>query len=601
MRAPPLDAAVVALIAVGYLAFGAFVGGGYDPGRDVAVAWSIVRDGATPLLGPLIAGHAHLGPAWFYALALPLALWPAWLSVALFVMLVGACQFPLAFAAGRRLADARLGMLWALALAMPGWASFESVGFASTNVMRTLTLATVYVLVRVRDAPRLAGWLGAGLLASLATHAHPSCAWLVLVAAAAAWRRPGAAGAPLRPRAAALLAVAAGFALPFLPLLAAPPAVVASTYDVAGANAGIANLARVPALLWSIAWRGPQAIMSAVYPPAHVPAANVALLAALAGIAGALRGVAAAIGGDRAARLGVALTLVSVVFVALIRPVTPVYMAYSIVPGYALLVAAGWRALLRRWPFATAIGVGVVLATALAVGVGVVRSMRDGGGRIEPVIADITRPLPATPTPPDVWLAALDADRLGRALCVAPAPVHGALAYVLDVFYAMPLRMHCAAEVPRFTQEAAGTPAAGRLGLAMRHYRALGAAPSQRIGGIGLEAVARIVAAPPRRDLPQDDTYPPHPYIAGAPLRIGYAFDAPSAEVLVVANPRVTWMPGWTSDVRCDGTALAPVSADLVTRLYRCPAGSLHRWQVNVAAADPQAIEIVSFVPRTPH
>jgi hypothetical protein len=221
------------------------------------------------------------------------------------------------------------------------------------------------------------------------------------------------------------------------------------------------------------------------------------------------------------------------------------------------------------------------------------------------VIADVTRPLPATPTPPDVWLAALDVDRLGRRLCAAPAPVHGALAYALDVFYAMPLRMHCAADLSRFTQAIAGAPDTGRpadsdlLGLAIRHYRVLDAVPAQRVGGIGLEPVARIVAAPAHRDLPLDATYPPHAYRSGATMRVGYAFDAPSAEVVVVANPRVTWMPDWASEVRCDGAALAPVAADLVTRLYRCPAGTVHRWQVDVTAPDPRAIEIVSFVPRT--
>ncbi len=597
MRSAPLDAALVALIAIAYLGFGAFVGGGYDPGRDVAVAWSIVHDGATPILGPLIAARAHLGPAWFYALALPLAVWPAWLAAALFVMLIGACQFPLAYAIGRRLADARLGMLFAVALAMPGWASFESVGFASTNVVRTLTLATVHIVVRMRDAPHAAGWFAAGIAAALATHAHPSSAWLALVIAASAWRHPGAMAGPLRARAAALIAAAAGFAIPFLPLLLGSPDVARASQAVASANVSLANIARVPALLWSIAWEGPHAIMAAVYRPGSAFAANVALVAALAGIAGAVRGVAAAVGGDRAARLGITLTIIATAFVALVRPVTPVYMAYSIVPGYALLVAAGWRAWLQRRPRVAPIAVGAVLATSLAVGVGIVRSMREGGGRIEPVIADIARSPPAIPTPADVWLPALDVDRLGRALCASPAPVYGALAYALDVFYAMPLRMHCAASVPQFSEEARGSAGGGRLGLAMRHYRALDAVPAQRVGGIGLDAVARIVAAPPLREFPHDAAYPPHPYATGEPTRVAYAFDAPPAEVVVVTNPRVTWMPAWTSDVRCDGTAVVPVAADLVTRLYRCAAGSMHRWQVDVAAADPRAIEIVSFVP----
>jgi hypothetical protein len=338
--------------------------------------------------------------------------------------------------------------------------------------------------------------------------------------------------------------------------------------------------------------------MAAVYPPDDGFATNAARFAAITGIAGAVRGTLAALRGDRAARLGVVLTIASATFVALVRPVTPVYMAYSIVPGYALLVAAGWRELASRRPRVPSIGACIVLVTALIAAVGIVRSMREGGGRIEPVIADITRPPPAIATPPDVWLAALDVDRLGRALCASPAPVYGALGYALDVFYAMPLRLHCAMSLDRFTHESPGVTGIGHLGLAMRHYRKLGAAPLQRVGGMGLDAVARIVAAPPQRDLPHDATYPPHPYRSGDPVHVRYAFEAPPDEVLVVTNPRVTWMPTWTSDVRCDGVPLAPVTEDLVTRLYRCPVSPSHRWQVDVLAADPRAIEVVSFVPR---
>ncbi|MEP7062268.1 MAG: hypothetical protein ABI881_07705 [Betaproteobacteria bacterium] len=595
---PSRDAAVVAVIAVAYVAFGTFVGGGYDPGRDVAEAFAIVHDGARPLLGPLVAGHAQLGPAWYYLLALPMLVTPTWFAAAMAAVVVGALQFPLAYAAGKRLGDATLGVLWAAALALPGWASFETVGFASTNAVRTLVIATVYCVLRTRDTPHLGWWFAAGLAVAAATHAHPSCAWLLALVSIAAWLRPGRVATYVRDRAAALLAVLAGIALPFAPVLFASASLVDATRTVAQSNVGIGNLVRVPALLWSVAWTGPHAIIAAVFPPGLPFATNVATVAALLGIAGASRGVVAVLSRDRAARWGLLLVLVATTFVALARPVTPLYMAYSIIPGYALLVASGWRAFSRAQPRALFLFPALVAATI--AGAGVVRSMQQGGGRIDtPILANITHRPSLSPVATDIWLAAGDVDPLGRALCADPMPVYGALAYALDVFYAMPLRLHCAPALPRFSDENTSMPAQGRLGLALRRYRDLGIEPAARSGGLGFDPVVRIVAAPTRRDLPTDATYPPHVYATGAATRIEYGFDAPSGEWVVVANPRVTWMPAWDIDATCNGAPISPATEDLVTRVYRCIGDvGTRRWTIGVSADDPRAIEIVTFAPR---
>ena len=115
--------------------------------------------------------------------------------------------------------------------------------------------------------------------------------------------------------------------------------------------------------------------------------ASSRLSARVLAIVGALRGMFAAFDNDVAARWGLALTALALTFVALIRPVTPLYMAYSILPPYALLVAAGWSAFARRHG---ALFVLPALAAAAVVGAGVVRSMQHGGGRIDtPLIADI--------------------------------------------------------------------------------------------------------------------------------------------------------------------------------------------------------------------
>ncbi|HEY5365157.1 MAG TPA: glycosyltransferase family 39 protein [Casimicrobiaceae bacterium] len=598
MNARAGSAAVVAVVAFAYVALGGFVGGGYDPGRDVAEAYAIVHDGARPLLGPLVAGHVRLGPVWYYLLALPMSVVPAWFTAAMTAVLVGALQFPLAYAAGRRLADRRLGMLWVAALAMPSYASFESVGFASTNAVRTATLATLYCLLRARDTPRLLWWLAAGLAASAATHAHPSCAWLLAVVLAAAAWRPALVTPLLRERGAALLAAVAGMTLLFVPALFAPSSLLDTTRALAATNVSAVNLLRAPALLWSVAWSGPHAIMAAVFAPAHAFADNVATLAALLGLAGALRGLSAALAGQRAARWGLALCIAAVMFVALVRPFTPVYMTYSIIPCYALLVASGWHRLADTRPLAM-FTLPVLFAAALA-GVGVVHAMRDGGGRIDTqALADVTHPPSPTPVATDIWLYAASVDPLGRALCADPMPVYGALAYALDVFYAMPLRLHCPAQIRRFTDEAPAAAARGKIALAMRRYRELRIVPAMRVGGLGIDPVTRIIAAPPHRDLPLDARYPPHAYAFGAPTRIDYAFDAAAAELVVVSNPRVTWMPAWDSDVRCGGVRVAPATTDLVTRVYRCASGQqANRWVVATMAADPRALEVVTFTPR---
>lgn len=591
--------AVVAVVACAYVGFGLFVGGGYDPGRDVAVAYSIVHDGARPLLGPLIAGSAHLGPLWYYLLALPMTVSPTWLAAAMAAVVVGALQFPLAYAAGKRIGDRSLGLLWVAALAMPGFASFESVGFASTNAVRTAVIATLYCVLRARDTPHSGWWFAAGLAASCATHAHPSCAWIAIIVFLRALLSPAVVTTILRERVNAVLAALAGFALPFVPALFAAGSLLDASRQVASANIDVANLARVPALLWSVAWTGPHAIMEAVFATANTLSGNVATVVALLGIAGALRGLVAALGRDSAARWGLLMLLAAASFVAFVRPVTPVYMTYSIIPGYALLVASGWRWFSNTRPLALFIA--PALCAAAIAGIGIVHAMRDGGGRIDiPSLANVTHAPSPRATPTDIWLYAASVDPLGRALCADPAPVYASLAYALDVFYAMPLRLHCAELLRRFTDEhdTGSTTARGHLALALRRYRDVGAVPSLRVGGLGIDRVARIVAAPPHRDLPQDARYPPHEYRSGPATHVEYGFDAAASELVVVSNPRVTWMPDWDSRVQCNGVPVDAASADLVTRVYRCAGNRSNHWTVDVAAVDPRALEIVTFVAR---
>ncbi|MBS0321480.1 MAG: hypothetical protein JSR18_13130 [Proteobacteria bacterium] len=585
---------LVAAITVAFVALGAWMAAGYDSGRDVAAAWAIAWQDARPTTGPLFAGHVYLGPLWFYALALPLAAVPAWLTAALTAAVIAALQFPLAYLAGTRLADRRLGMLWAVALALPGWASFESVGFASTNLVCAAVLGTLYALIRVRDAPRVGWWLAAGLGASIAVHAHPSTAWLAAVVGWQALRHPGAIARHFRDAVVALAAAFVGFALPFLPLLGGFDTFATSVATTANANVAVIQWARLPRLAGALVWDGAP-MLFAMLRGAGDTARWLGTVASVLALVGAIAGTWLAWRARGVARLAFALTLVPLAFVAVIRPTTPLYMLYTVMPGYALLVACGWTALGR---VAQPVIVIAALLLAGTAGASLVQAQYRGGGPVDGArVVDVLQ-APSPRVAADVWLPAWGVDALGRWLCDHPAPVYGALPYLIDVHYTMPLRIHCPELAPALARPLGNT---GWVGLARRQWRTLGIAPTVTIAGIGIAPAASVLTAPQPRDWPLTAQYPPHAPPAVPPTSVERADVLPPHALLVLANTRATWMPDWSAEIRCNDAPATLAASDAVTRVYRCAAGdpdARGRWTFGIQAADPHAIEVVAIAGR---
>ena len=84
-----------------------------------------------------------------YLMALPLRLHESWLAAALFIGIVSALKFPLAAYCGRRLLDRDFGVLWAVAMFVPGWSTFEQLLFMNTNAAPAAMLGVLALCLRM--------------------------------------------------------------------------------------------------------------------------------------------------------------------------------------------------------------------------------------------------------------------------------------------------------------------------------------------------------------------------------------------------------------------------------------------------------------------
>ena len=581
------DAAIVATFMAIYIASSAFGAAGPDTARDVAAALAIRDLGALPLHGPLLAGTSHLGPLWFYLLAAPMTVARSWVGVALFVAILGSLQFPLAYAAGRRLIDRRFGLLWCALLALPGWGSFQLVGFSHTNMVPVCSMLVLYALVRLAQQ-RQARWLVLAAAAlSLALHAHPSTVGLApLILVVALLAMPGI-GALLRWGTVALLVAL----LPFAPLLverhsAAVP-LVAQAADYLGSTMHASNLLAIAEGLVALAPGVPVITIVTV----------LALeFAALCGLLFSLRRqpwpVAAAL----------IATGAYAALIAWLRPTTPFYMTYALLPFVAALGALGLYGLcagLRERGSALLTGViGLILTLHAFFMFGIAATIASGDVSLDVASRLDIKQEDTLPTPPEPWLAAHAVDASGALLCSQRGPValHGAYAYLEQVYLGLDHRLRCGIVDIRL---AGAEPAATHLvGIARPAWRALGWTPPSRLGGIGVTDAAEILW--PMRGLPPPDgsDYPPA-LIPSTPIRT-VSIDAavPGSRAVVVAQPYVPWMMPAQIEASANGVARAPLSRDVAAAVYvcaECGAAAAAAWRIVIHSAAPERVDVVTI------
>lgn len=595
------DLAIVAAFMAIHVASGVFGAAGPDTARDVAAALAIANGDALPLHGPLLAGTSYLGPIWFYLLALPLTVHRSWVSVALLVAILGSLQFPLAYAAGRRLLDRRYGLLWCALLALPGWGSFQLVGFSHTNLVATGSLLVLYALVRLAREQR-ARWLVVAAVAfSLALHAHPTTIVLApIIAIVALFAMPSLA-ALLRWSAVAILVAL----IPLAPLLADREAAFASLAGQVGEYARgtmhAANLLDTGALLWGVLVRGPRIVADAFLAlvPGAPAAVTVSVLALeLAGLAGL---AFAAFRRPLPVTAALLATLAFTALIAWLRPATPFYMTYALLPFVGGLLALGLHGLcagLRAHGGVLLAGLIAAMLVLYTVGaIGIATTIASGAVSLAVATRLDVKQDDAAPSLPEPWLPAHAVDASGELLCGLHRPIvlHGAYAFLEQVYLGLDHRLRCGKVDVRL---AGIEPAGGAhlVGLAQPAWKALGWTPPIALGGIGVAPAAHPLW--PAQGLPPPDgsVYPPAA-IAAAPRRtVTVEATVPAHEALVVALPYVPWMMPPLVSVTANGSARAPLARDVAAAVYACSEcpGAI-AWRITITSSAPERVDVVTL------
>ena len=598
-RAPASHVVLIALAVALYAATLPFSIMHLDLARDIAHGLAIARGETFPLEGPVLASSVHAGPLWYYLLAIPLAVWPAWLSVALFVGALAALKFPLAYVAGTRLVDRSTGLIWALLLLFPGWMTFESVIQNHASLVATSSLAVlVATLGYLRSASRRHLAL-AGFLFGVALHAHPSTAGIgVLLLLAIAWRMRRAQAGGFRD--VGIVAACAFF--PFLPYFWSQAATGFPDFTRAAAFVGdpgsIGSVAKLPAMLWATLVGGGGVVARDLL--SRLPAAPLLVLASTVLLLGTSAwGLAAALKARtrRATILaGLAAVLVLAVSVTLIRAVTPFYMTYVVWTVAAGVVAVGLRSCERlpsgRWLASGALAVACGLAVVTQAGVA--DTLRRGAYPFAffPLFDVKAAGEAGAPMP---FLVARAGSASGRLLCNEPATAaHGSYAVHLFHVYAMEMHLTCDRSE---TVALGGAAGAHKAGVSRSIASGLEFAAVDRIGPLMLLPVGRVVNPQRGGRIPAAGTYPPITPRFDAPALHVFDFEAPQEEAVLVTDLYFAFVAPPIVTATANGAPVGFAARDRVSTAFRCTEcarGTSVKWRVSVTTPAVERVDIVT-------
>gem|GEM_PF-1256314 len=601
-------AVLIALVAA-QIACGIFASvASSDTNRDIFFAEQIATGTHFPLTGPAINGMLHLGPLWYYLLAIPLLLIPNAAAVTGFVAAISALQFPLAYALGRRFGSAREGLLFALALALPGWMNVSLASTTHPIAAPTALLFGVFAALKYRDRPDLARAALVGLACVLMLTAHPT---LVLLAGALVlWC---AARTPTRAQwFGHALVLAALLALALAPMLYEQWrdgfADVSSTVSYTHSEWSVPSLAKAINLIYAVLYFGPKYVTRFVLEMPATLARPLLLVYALSIVAAAI-GIALRLLREPGKRgligMLLGLLLAQSMFVCAIRTAMPPWMIIAQWPLIAALVALGLETFC-----ATGRSGRILIAAALLVTTLLTFDVyaRLAQGPLDH--ADI-KASPGKHGFMDVRdyekatfhyrLARIPFRQLfaiGEPLC-EPVALYGHYAYLVDYTFAVSALARCGdtAHV-----QFGGMPQAGRrelLGLHESAWSALGMKPALWIGVLGITEPAAIwqsgTAFAPV--VPRLSNFPRK--VDTTSRRVTISGDAPAAQAVLVSHRANRYVPFEVVRGRADGRDIAAAYSDSTTTIFRAPVGAADtvHWEIEVQAM-PDYVDVLTFATR---
>jgi hypothetical protein len=597
MRGHRLFVVLLIVVALLQIAMFGWAPCGSDWARDLVATPDLRAGDALPLRGPLIADTAHLGPVWFWLLAIPVALGLGFLGTTLFVAALATLKVVLAWRVGFRLGGPRLALAFAATMLLPGWGLLYMVSLTHTVMLQALLLASALPLIALWQGEGRRNWAWFGLWAGLAMQAHPVALLLAVPALAVALRRR----AQWRHDLPLLLA---GVLLSILPLMPSLVAEVRDGFPVVAALTGAEARERTMSYPSGVYALLQAMTLGSVAPVYEVVPARLHLLLTV-GYAALLAAVAAGLGvlwrdprRRRAWLLTLAGVLLTAVWLVVVRAVAPFYMAMLLWPPLMLALAWPLAALADARRFAGplhSLGLGAVLGLGGLAAVGEITTMHSGHAELSLAsVADVR-----TPSPAKVTISLLPAwgfDALARRHCDAGTlHVHGELAAVVDFFQGVPFRWTCP-ETPILLGGRAATGDARRwFGATPTTLRELGL-PDDWSTALSL-APLRVIAPESPVPLQLETRYPFRPFSALPTQEHRFDFKAGKDEAVAVHAPLFVFEAATVLSATCNGREVVAAVSGNTGALFLPPADAAGElvWSVVVSTRVRDHIDIVTL------
>ena len=310
----------------------------FDSTRDFIVAHRIIDNFDLPVLGPLLAFSFHIGPWWYYVMALPILLTGSWLGMAIMVALLNSLKFLLAFRIGCLIKDKMLGQLLVLVLLLVSLTYMQTVTFTHTSVVETCMLLMLYVTVKTKLLTPW-HWMLFGLCTGLAFHSHPT-AILIGFFALFPWFSGSNKGVRL-------LTFLIGLVLIVFPMLYQEFTTTSDLSSGMGSyfdqQSGGLNLMDLPALWYGLLFSGPMGILT-INLPNYLIIIIIIIQLMIQAAALTLPWLVWQSANDQIKRWYLhswAFFILSSIGILLIRDRTPWYMTYGLSLSFSLVVAFG--------------------------------------------------------------------------------------------------------------------------------------------------------------------------------------------------------------------------------------------------------------------